>query len=173
MTVVIAVIALVAALFLFAATRPNTYQVQRTATIKAPPDKVFAMVNDFHAWPGWSPWEKLDPMMKRTHTGPPSGPGAVYEWDGNKKAGAGRMEITSATPGSKVVIKLDFLKPFEGHNVTTFTLGTSGATTTVTWVMDGSANFMLKVMGLFISMDKMIGKDFEAGLANIKNLAER
>ena len=101
MTVVIAVIALVAALFLFAATRPNTYQVQRTATIKAPPDKLFAMVNDFHAWPGWSPWEKLDPMMKRTHTGPPSGPGAVYEWDGNKKAGAGGWTLGPPILGDK------------------------------------------------------------------------
>ena len=115
---------LLAAILGFAATKPGTFRVERAKSIQAPPEKIFDLINDFHRWVSWSPWEKLDPAMKRTFAGAASGKGAVYEWAGNSKAGQGRMEITDAAPGSKVTIKLDFLKPFEGHNTAEFTLGT-------------------------------------------------
>ena len=171
--IVIAVVVVIIGLLVFAATRPDSFSVQRTTSIHAPADKVFALVNDFHRWGEWSPWEKLDPEMKRTFSGPTAGPGTVYEWTGNSKVGAGRMEILSATPASKVDIKLDFIKPFEGHNVAEFTLTPQGENTQVVWVMHGPAPFVTKLMGVFVSMDSMIGKDFEAGLANMKSAAEK
>ena len=172
-TLAIAVVLVIAGVLLFATTRPDTFSVQRTTTIHAPADKVFALVNDFHRWAEWSPWEKLDPEMKRTFGGPPAGPGSTYEWVGNSKVGAGRMEILTAAPAGKVDIKLDFIKPFEGHNVAEFTLTPKGENTEVLWVMHGPAPFITKLMGVFVSMDSMIGKDFEAGLANMKGAAER
>jgi len=172
-TLAIAVVLVIAGVLLFATTRPDTFSVQRTTTIHAPADKVFALVNDFHRWAEWSPWEKLDPEMKRTFGGPPAGPGSTYEWVGNSKVGAGRMEILTAAPAGKVDIKLDFIKPFEGHNVAEFTLTPKGENTEVLWVMHGPAPFITKVMGVFVSMDSMIGKDFEAGLANMKGAAEK
>ena len=172
-TLAIAVVLVIAGVLLFATTRPDTFSVQRTTTIHAPADKVFALVNDFHRWAEWSPWEKLDPEMKRTFGGPPAGPGSTYEWVGNSKVGAGRMEILTAAPAGKVDIKLDFIKPFEGHNVAEFTLTPKGENTEVLWVMHGPAPFITKLMGVFVSMDSMIGKDFEAGLANMKGAAEK
>jgi uncharacterized protein YndB with AHSA1/START domain len=172
-TIAIIVVVAIAAVLGLAATKPDTFRVQRSATIKAPPDKVFALINDFRNWSQWSPWEKLDPAMKRTHSGPPSGKGAVYEWDGNKEVGAGRMEITEPTPPSKLVIKLDFIRPFEGHNTAEFTLQPQGDGTNLTWAMHGPAPFISKVMQVFFSMDGMIGKDFETGLANLKAVAEK
>lgn len=163
---------LVVALLLFATTRPDTFRVQRDVVVQAPSDKVFLLVNDFHNWPSWSPWEKLDPSMQRTHGGAPSGKGATYAWEGNDKVGSGRMEITDASP-SKISIALDFLKPFEAHNVSEFSFEPQGAATHVTWVMHGPANFVTKVMCIFVSMDSMIGKDFESGLANMKAAAEK
>ena len=171
--IVIAIVVVIAGILVFAATRPDSFSVQRTTTIHAPADKVFAMINDFHRWGEWSPWEKLDPEMKRTFTGPNAGPGTIYEWIGNSKVGAGRMEILKAVPASKVDIKLDFIKPFEGHNVAEFTLTPQGENTQVDWVMHGPAPFVSKLMGVFVSMDSMIGKDFEAGLANMKGAAEK
>ena len=171
--IVIAIVVVIAGILVFAATRPDSFSVQRTTTIHAPADKVFAMINDFHRWGEWSPWEKLDPEMKRTFTGPNAGPGTIYEWIGNSKVGAGRMEILKAVPASKVDIKLDFIKPFEGHNVAEFTLTPQGENTQVDWVMHGPAPFVTKLMGVFVSMDSMIGKDFEAGLANMKGAAEK
>jgi len=171
--IAIAVVVVIAGILGFAATRPDSFSVQRTTSIHAPPDQVFAMINDFHRWGEWSPWEKLDPEMKRTFTGPPAGPGTVYEWTGNSQVGAGRMEILKAAPASKVDIKLDFIKPFEGHNVAEFTLTPQGENTEVVWVMHGPAPFVTKLMGVFVSMDSMIGKDFEAGLANMKAAAEK
>ena len=171
--IAIAVVVVIAGILVFAATRPDSFSVQRTTTIHAPPDKVFAMINDFHRWGEWSPWEKLDPVMKRTFTGPPAGPGSVYAWTGNSKVGAGRMEVLKAAPASKVDIKLDFIEPFEGHNITEFTLTPQGENTQVVWVMHGPAPFITKLMGVFVSMDSMIGKDFEAGLANMKAAAEK
>lgn len=172
-TIVIVLVVAVAAIFVYAATKPDAFRVQRATSIKAPPEKVFALINDFHKWAGWSPWEKLDPEMKRTHSGAAEGKGAVYAWEGNSKVGAGRMEIKESSPSSKIVIKLDFIKPFEGHNTAEYTLETKGDSTDVTWAMYGPAPFISKVMQVFVSMDSMIGKDFETGLANMKSIAEK
>ena len=171
--IVIAVVLLVAAVLLFAATKPDTFRVERSTSIKAPPEKIFALINDFHRWDTWSPWEKKDPGMKRAHSGAASGKGAVYEWDGNNEVGKGRMEITEASAPSKIVIKLDFIKPLEGHNVAEFRLEPQGAMTNLTWSMDGPAPYTSKLIRVFLDMNKMIGDDFEAGLANLKALAER
>jgi hypothetical protein len=164
---------LVAAVLGIAMTKPDSFSVQRKTSIQAPPDKICPLINDFHSWNSWSPWEKLDPAMNRTHSGAASGKGAVYEWDGNSKVGKGHMEITEVSAPSKVTIKLDFLKPFEGHNIAEFTLEPQGDSTNVTWAMHGPAPFLSKVMQVFISMDKMIGKDFESGLANLKTIVEK
>ena len=169
--IVLAVV--VAAILGIAMTKPDSFSVQRKTSIQAPPDRIFPLIDDFHNWNAWSPWEKLDPAMNRTHSGAASGKGAVYEWDGNSKVGKGRMEITDVTPPSKVGIKLDFIKPFEGHNVAEFTLEPQGDSTNVTWVMNGPTPFVSKVMQVFISMDKLIGKDFESGLANLKSISEK
>jgi hypothetical protein len=170
--IAIVVVVVVAAVLGFAMTKPDSFDVQRTASIKAPPEKIFPLINDFHSWGSWSPWEKLDPAMKRTHSGAESGKGAVYEWDGNRNVGKGRMEITEASP-SKVTIKLDFLKPIEGHNIAEFTLEPQGDSTSVTWAMRGPAPFISKVIQVFMSMDSMIGKEFDTGLANLKSIAEK
>jgi uncharacterized protein YndB with AHSA1/START domain len=172
-SIITALIVIVVALFIYAATLPNTFRVQRTATIKAQPEKIFALINDFHRWDSWSPWSKLDPNMKTIYEGPTNGNGAVYAWEGNDKIGKGRMEITETSPPSAIVIKLDFLKPFEAHNITEFTLITQGESTNITWVMYGPNSYMTKVMGIFFNMDKMIGSDFESGLANLKSIAEK
>src|ERR1700730_17927778 len=169
---IIAIVAVVLAIaiaivLVLAATKPNTFSVQRATTVKAPPEKIFSLINDFHQWETWSPWEKKDPAMKRSFSGAASGKGAVYGWDGNKNVGSGRMEILDASLPSKIVIKLDFFKPFEGHNTAEFTMLPQGdatnVTTNVSWIMHGPASFMSKVMQVFMNMDKMIGKDFEAG----------
>ncbi|HEY8707406.1 MAG TPA: SRPBCC family protein [Burkholderiaceae bacterium] len=172
-TVVIVVAIVIAAILAYAATRPDMFSVQRSARIKAPPETIYAVVNDFHRWIDWSPWEKLDPSMTRTLSGAASGPGAVYEWRGNGKVGAGRMEITESVPARKVTIQLDFIKPFEGHNIAEFTLVPQGDTTLVTWSMHGPTPFVSKLMQVFVNMDTMIGKDFEAGLTNLKALTEK
>ena len=172
-TILIVVAAFIVGVLAFAATKPDTFSVQRSASIKAPPEKIFAVINDFHRWPEWSPWEKLDPAMKRTQSGAASGKGAVYAWEGNSKAGDGRMEIIESTPASKVGIQLDFIKPFEGHNIAEFTFAPESDATRVTWTMHGPTPFVSKVMQVFVSMDTMIGKDFEAGLANLKTLTEK
>lgn len=163
---------LTAGVVIFAAMKPDTFEVRRTASIAAPPDKIFPLINEFDRWSAWSPWEKKDPAMKRTRSGTDSGKGAVYAWDGNGDVGKGRMEITDAAPPSKVTIKLDFEKPFEAHNVVDFMLSPKGDTTDVTWTMRGPAPFFSKVMQVFVDMDNMVGRDFEAGLANLKALAE-
>jgi Polyketide cyclase / dehydrase and lipid transport len=164
---------LVVAILGLAMTKPDSFSVQRKMSIQAPPDKIFPLINDFHNWNSWSPWEKLDPGMTRTHSGAASGKGAVYEWDGNSKVGKGRMEITDASAPSEIAIKLDFLKPFEGHNIAEFTLEPQGDSTNVTWDMHGPSSLVSKVMQVFISMDKLIGKDFDSGLANLKTIAEK
>jgi uncharacterized protein YndB with AHSA1/START domain len=172
-TIAIVVTVLIAGVLLFAATRPDTFRVERSVTIKAPPEKIYPYFDDFNRWAVWSPWEKLDPAIKRTFSGAPAGKGSVYAWEGNSKVGAGRMEILESLPSSKLLIKLDFIKPFEGHNTAEYTLVPSGDTTRVTWVMYGPAPYVTKLMGVFVSMDSMIGKDFEAGLANLKAAAEK
>lgn len=171
--VVIIVLVVAAGILIYAATRPDAFRVQRSAAIKAPPEKIYALIADLHAWGAWSPYEKKDPAMKRTFSGAASGKGAVYEWDGNKNVGTGRMEIIEASAPSKVAIKLDFLKPFEGHHTAEFTMVSSADGTTVTWAMYGSSPFMMKVMGTFMNMDRMIGDDFAVGLANLKAVAEK
>jgi len=162
-----------AALLLYVASRPDTFRVERSASIAAPAEKIFPMIEDFHRWGPWSPYEKRDPAMKRTYSGAPSGPGAVYAWEGNRDIGKGRMEITDSSPPLKDTIKLDFFKPFEGHNIAEFTLEPKGDVTNVSWVMYGPVPFISKVMQVFVDMDNMIGKDFEAGLANLKAMAEK
>ena len=169
----IVVVVLIVALLVFAATRPDTLRVQRATSINAPPEKIFPLINDLHRWGAWSPYEKKDPMMKRTHSGAANGKGAVYEWEGNKEIGKGRMEIAESSPPSKVIIKLDFVKPFEAHNIVEFTLEPKGDSTNVTWAMHGPSPYISKLMGIFINMDSMIGKDFETGLANLKTVAEK
>jgi carbon monoxide dehydrogenase subunit G len=171
--IVLAVIVLIAGVLIFAGMKPDVFRVQRSASIKAPPEKIFPFVNDFQRWSAWSPYEKRDPAMKRTFGATTAGKGAVYEWDGNKDVGKGRMEITETTAPSKVLIKLDFISPFEGHNVAEFTMDRKGDSTNVTWAMYGPAPYISKLMGVFLNMDNMIGKDFEAGLANLKALSEK
>ena len=151
----------------------DEFEVKREATIAAPPEKVYGLLADFHQWPEWSPWEGLDPDMQRTHSGAPSGVGAVYEWDGNRKAGAGRMEITEAQPSSRIKLDLQFLKPFKSRNTTTFELAPRDGGTQVTWRMVGPKTLMVKIMGIFSSMDKMVGKDFEKGLAQLDDAAKK
>ena len=169
----IVIVVLIAALLAFAATKPDTFRVQREASIKAPPEKIFAVLNDFRRWDAWSPWEKKDPAMKRTFGAATSGKGAVYAWEGNSDVGQGRMEIAESVPPSKVAIKLDFVKPFETHNVVEFTLEPKGDSTNVTWAMQGPNLYIGKLIQVFISMDKMVGKDFETGLSNLKAIAEK
>ncbi|RQO58793.1 polyketide cyclase [Paucibacter sp. KBW04] len=164
--------ALLAALLVFTITRPDDFRVQREIEIKAPPEKIMPLLTDFKQFGQWSPWEHLDPKMQREFSGAPSGPGAIYAWQGNDDVGKGRMEILSATP-EKVVIKLDFLSPFEAHNTAEYTLSRQGENTRMTWAMFGPANFLTKLMGVFISMDSMVGKDFEKGLSQIKQVAEK
>jgi hypothetical protein len=169
--VVLAVI--IAAILILAATKPDTFRIERTAVMNAPAEKIFPLIADFHQWLNWSPWEGRDPALKRTYSGAERGNGAVYAWEGNKNVGSGRMEILEATTPSKVEIKLDFLKPFEAHNTAEFTMLPQGGATKVVWVMQGPAPFMSKLMQVFMSFDNMIGKDFEAGLAKLKTISER
>ena len=171
--IVIAVVVLLAVFLAYAATKPDIFRVERAISIKAPQEKIFALINDFHRWGSWSPWEKLDAAMKKTHSGAASGKGAVYEWEGNSKVGAGRMEITDISPASRVIIKLDFIRPFEGHNVAEFTLAPQSDSINVTWAMHGPNRYMSKLMSIFMDMDRLIGKDFEAGLTNLKTIAEQ
>jgi uncharacterized protein YndB with AHSA1/START domain len=172
-TVGIIIAVLIAGVLVLAATKPDTFRVQRAASIKAPPEKVFAILNDFQKWGTWSPWEKKDPAMKRTFGATTSGKGAKYAWEGNKDVGKGSMEIAESSPSSKLTIKLDFIEPFEGHNIVEFTLEPKGDSTNVSWTMYGPMSFISKVISVFCSMDSMIGKDFEAGLANLKATAEK
>ena len=179
---IIAIIAIVLAIaiaiiLIVAATKPNTFSIQRATIVKAPPERIFPLINDFHQWGTWSPYENKDPAMKRSYSGAASGQGAVYAWEGNKNVGSGRMEILDSSAPSKIVIKLDFFTPFEAHNTAEFTMLPQGdatnAATNVSWLMHGPAPFMSKVMQVFMNIDKMIGKDFEVGLANLKKITEK
>lgn len=167
--IAVAVIALLG----LAAGRPDRFEVKRTATIKAKPETLSAMVEDFKQWALWSPWEKIDPDMARTYGGPAKGVGATYAWVGNNKVGTGNMEITAVTPGREVAFDLHFVKPFKADNLGRFVFEPQGDATLVTWTMEGASPFMAKVMGLVFDMDKVVGKDFETGLANMKAEAEK
>ncbi len=171
--VVVVLIVAVAAVVAYASTRPDSFRVQRSASIKAPPDKIFPLINDYRNWPQWSPYENRDPDMKRTFSGAPSGKGAKYAWEGNRNVGSGAMEIIDTAPPNKILIKLDFIKPFEGHNVAEFTLEPQGDATNVTWAMHGPVPLVGKVMHMVMDMDKMIGNDFAAGLEKMKAAAEK
>lgn len=163
--------ALVLIALIVAALKPPRFTVERSGHIAAPPAQVFPFLSDFRRWTAWSPWEDIDADLRRTYSGADAGKGAVYEWDG-KKAGAGRMEIMEATAPNAMTIKLDFTRPFEAHNTTEFTLHPSAGGTDVRWAMHGAQPFMFRVMSLFMSMDKLVGKDFEKGLARLKTAAE-
>lgn len=153
------------------ATRPDTFRVERKARIEAPASVLFGVAQDFHRWGEWSPWEKLDPAMKKSYSGA-SGVGASYEWEGNDAVGQGRMTITELIAPERIGIKLEFKKPFAATNQTTFTFKPADSGTQASWLIEGHANFMVKAMSLFQSMDEMVGKDFEEGLANLKRVGE-
>jgi len=170
--VLIGLVVFVVLFVLLVAMRPAEFRIVRTGTIAAPPEAVFPHVNDFHNWNAWSPWAKIDPTMKQTYAGAPSGTGAIYSWLGNKKVGEGRMTITESRPHDLIRIKLEFLKPFTATNATEFTFTPEGDQTLVTWSMAGKNNFMLKAFGLFMSMDKLVGRDFEKGLARMREVVE-
>jgi uncharacterized protein YndB with AHSA1/START domain len=167
----IIIVVLIAGVLILAAFRPDTFRVQRAASIKAPPERIFSLINDFSRWNAWSPWERKDPAMKRSF-GATSGKGATYAWEGNKDVGQGSMEIAESVPPSRVAIRLNFVKPFEAHNLVEFTLEPNGEGTTVNWAMQGDTPYFAKIIHLFLDMDRMVGKDFEAGLANLKAAAE-
>jgi len=169
---IVVIVLLVAAILGYATTRPNVFQVERSTSVNAGADRIFPLINDFHRWAEWSPFEKLDPTMRKTYGGSEEGVGATYEWEGNSKAGKGRMEITDSTPPSLVKIALEFEKPFPSKNVSEFTLEPAGEQTRVIWAMHGPSPFVAKLMGIFVNMDQMIGRDFEAGLATMKGIAE-
>jgi hypothetical protein len=171
--VIAVLVVAIAAVFAYASTRPDTFRVERTTAIKAPPEKIFPLINDLQSHRLWSPWEKKDPGMKRSYSGPASGKGAAYAWDGNDDIGAGRMEITESSPPWKVVLKLDFIRPFEASNTAEFVLRPNGDITFVTWAMYGPSPLITKVMDLLVGIDSMVGQEFEAGLASLKALAEK
>jgi uncharacterized protein YndB with AHSA1/START domain len=163
----------VCGVLVYAATRPDVFQVRRTASIKAPPEKIFPLIADFKSWTAWSPYEKKDPAMKRTYGQVTSGKGATYAWAGDRNVGSGSMEILDAPAPSRVTIKLDFKTPFEAHNVADFTLQPADGGTSVSWSMQGPTPFFGKILHVFVDVDKMVGRDFEAGLANLKAIAEK
>lgn len=173
-TVLLVVVAAIALLLIVAATRPDTFRVERSTTIAAPAERLFPLINDLRSFNTWNPYARKDPAMKAEYSGPQAGPGAVFDFQGNKEVGKGRISITGSSAPSSVTMQLDMWEPFEGHNTVKFTLVPDGAgTTRVTWAMHGPSAFITKLMGLFFNMDQMIGKDFEAGLANLKQLAEK
>jgi hypothetical protein len=163
----------IAVVLILAAMRPDQFRVQRSAAIKAPPEKIFPLINDFKAWTAWSPYENKDLAMKRTYGNSTTGKGATYAWEGNGQVGSGNMLITDAPAPSKVTLDLNMTRPIEAHNVVEFTLTPAGDSTTVTWAMRGEAPYFAKVIHVFFNMDKMVGGDFEAGLAKLKAAAEK
>ena len=172
LTIIIAVGVLVVALLAFAARRPDTFVVQRSVAIKASPETVYPLISDWHNFLVWSPFEK-GPSMKRAFKGAASGKGAIYEWDGNNKVGAGRIEIMEAIAPSSLVMQLDMIRPMKAQNTVEFTVAAKGGTTDVTWTMKGRVPFLGKLMGLVMNCDKMVGSQFEEGLAKLKGVAEK
>jgi uncharacterized protein YndB with AHSA1/START domain len=168
--VVLGIVSIIVARAMFI---PGSFSVQRSITVQAPPEKIFPLLNDFQHVNQWSPWQQLDTAMASQISTPSAGPGAVYEWRGNSRAGSGRMEILDSRAPSRVRVKLDFLAPFESHNIADYTLTPTGTGTTVTWEMHGPSTFLSKVMQVFTSMDDLVGGDFERGLASLKAIAEK
>ena len=165
--------AVVAIFLVVVAMQPSDFKVERSATMRAPAPAAFAQVNDFQKWQAWSPWEKVDPALKRQYEGPQAGTGAVYAWQGNKDVGEGRMIITESKPAERVRIKLEFFKPFAATNQAEFSFQPAGDSTTVTWSMTGQNNFLSKAICMFVNMDKMVGGMFEQGLTQMKTVVER
>jgi hypothetical protein len=157
----------------YVATKPNTFTIKRSLDIKAPADKIFANLNDFHNWLAWSPFEKQDPLMKRTFSGEEKGKGAVYDWEGPGHEGKGHMIITEAVSSSRLTVSLEFIKPFTAHNTVEFTLEPKGDLTEVTWSMSGPSPYISKLMGTLFNMDKMVGSEFDTGLKSLKTLSEK
>ncbi len=171
--ILIALAVIVLVFIAIVVTRPAEFRVVRSAAIAAPAPAVFAQVNELRKWEAWSPWAKRDPAMKQTYDGTPAGTGAVTAWAGNREVGEGRMTITESRPAELIRIKLEFFKPFTATNTAEFTFKPEGNRTVVTWSMSGQNNFIAKAVHLFMDMDKMVGKDFEAGLANLKAVTEK
>ncbi len=169
--ILIALAVIVAVFVVVVAMQSADFRITRSATISAPPEAVFALVNDFHKWEAWSPWEKLDPALKRVYEGPSAGTGSVYSWAGNSQAGEGRMTITESRPSELIRINLEFLKPFKATNTTEFTFKPEFNQTVVTWSMTGKKNFLFKAVHLLMNMEKMVGGDFEKGLVAMKSAA--
>jgi uncharacterized protein YndB with AHSA1/START domain len=169
----IVVVVLVAGVLLHAANKPDTFQVQRSASMQAPPERIFALINDLRAFNTWNPYEKKDPNLKGRYSGPASGKGAGYAFEGNQDVGKGSIEILESSSPSKVTMRLSMVEPFKAQNVVEFTLAPMGGVTNVTWAMQGPAPFLAKIIHVFIDMDKMVGRDFEAGLANLKAAVEK
>ncbi len=167
-----AIVAIIVIFLIIVALQPAEFRVARSASMAAPASDVFAQVNDFHKWADWSPWDKIDPAMKRTYEGAPTGVGAVYAWKGNGEVGEGKMTITESRPSDFIGIKLEFVKPFAANNDVDFSFKPDGNQTAVTWGMSGKKNFMMKGFSLFMNMDKMIGGQYEKGLASIKQIVE-
>jgi len=163
----------IAIVLILAAMKPDHFQIQRSAAIKAPPEKIFPLINDFKAWTAWSPHETKDPDMRRTYSAVTSGKGATYAWDGDGNVGAGNMLITDAPAPSKVALDLNMTRPMTAHNKVELTLVPAGETTTVTWMMRGQSPYFAKIIHVFFNMDKMVGGDFETGLAKLKSAAEQ
>jgi uncharacterized protein YndB with AHSA1/START domain len=170
--ILIALAVIIVVLVVIVALQPSDFRVARSATISAPPPAVFAQVNDFHKWEAWNPWGKIDPAMKQTYEGAPAGPGAIYTWSGNNEVGEGRMTITDSRPSELIRVKLEFFKPFAATNTAEFAFKPEGNQTLVTWSMFGEKNFMAKAVHLVMNMDKMIGGQFEKGLADMKSAVE-
>ena len=171
--VAVGVLIAVAAILILAATKPDNFRIERSVTIQAPAEKIFPLINDFRNWSEWAPQDREDPSIMRTYSGPPSGVGAVSEWTSSGKAGSGKMSITESVPASRVVIDVQFVKPFAAHNVNVFTLEPEGTATKVTWTMDGTNLYFMKLMSVFSSLDRMMGGHFESGLRDLKTAAER
>jgi len=171
--VVVAIVVVpIIAVLVYAATKPDTFRVQRSASINAPPQTIFPLINDLRSFNTWNPFVQKDPNVKGSYSSPSSGAGATYAFNGNKHVGEGSVEIAESSPPSKITMKLDMIRPFEAHNIVEFTLEPNGNSTKVTWAMHGPSPYVAKLMSVFFSMDGMIGKDFEAGLANLKSVAE-
>lgn len=169
----IIIVVIVAGVLLFAATRPDTFRVERTTRIKAPPEKIFPLINDLRRFNTWNPYEKKDPNLKGSYSGAASGKGAMYVFDGNQDVGKGSVEITDSTPPLRVSMQLHMIEPMEARNNVEFILEPGGDTTRVTWAMHGPVSYFGKIIHLFFNMDRMVGRDFEAGLAGLKAVAEK
>lgn len=170
--IIIVLVAVIALIVLYAASKPDHFHVERRINMKASPENIFPLINNFHLWNDWTPYNK-DPNMQKTFSGSALGVGAHYAWVGNKEVGKGEITITASTPSSIIVCDLHMIEPFAARNVATFSLAGTGDTTTVTWSLDGASPLIAKIMGLFFDMDKMIGKDFEVGLAKLKVIADK